>query len=80
MSRKKFSLDWRREFLSRDPAHCNLTSLEKFGFLSILVSFSADRDAVRRVLESGKRDGASWQPWFYPRLVAYGYVWLSERA
>src|ERR1700693_2042432 len=27
---------------------------------------------------------ASWllrrQPWFYPRLVAYGYFWLSERA
>ena len=20
------------------------------------------------------------QPWFYPRLVAYGYFWLSERA
>jgi hypothetical protein len=20
------------------------------------------------------------QPWFYPRLVAYGYFWLSEGA
>ena len=44
MSRKKFSLDRRREFLSRDPAHCSFTSLEKFGLLSILVSFSVDGD------------------------------------
>jgi len=29
---------------SRDPAHCSFTSLEKFGLLSILVSFSADGD------------------------------------
>ena len=30
--------------VSRDPAHCSFTSLEKFGFLFILVSFSADGD------------------------------------
>jgi hypothetical protein len=33
-------------FLSRDPAHCSFISLEKFGCLSIVVSFSADRDAA----------------------------------
>jgi hypothetical protein len=32
------------EILSRHPAHCSFTSLEKFGLLSILVSFSADGD------------------------------------
>ena len=31
-------------FLSRDPAHCSFSSLEKFGLLSILVRFSADGD------------------------------------
>ena len=31
-------------FFSRDPAHCSFASLEKFGLLSILVSFSADGD------------------------------------
>jgi hypothetical protein len=34
------------EILSRHPAHCSFTSLEKFGLLSILVSFSADSDAA----------------------------------
>ena len=24
--------------------------------------------------------GAQGQPWFYPRLVAYGYFWFSEGA
>jgi hypothetical protein len=37
MSRKKFRLD-RAEILSRDPAHCNITSLEKFCFSPMLVS------------------------------------------
>jgi hypothetical protein len=32
------------EILSRDPAHCSSTALEKFGLLSMLVSFSADGD------------------------------------
>jgi hypothetical protein len=77
---KKFSLDRIRDFfLEIQPTIVSFT-LEKFGLLSILVSFSADSDAGRRVSESSKRDGVSWQPWFYPRLVAYGYFWLSERA
>ena len=32
------------ETFSRDPAHCSFTSLEKFGWLSALVSFSATGD------------------------------------
>jgi hypothetical protein len=34
------------KILSRDPAHCSVIPLEKFGLLSILVSFSADGDAA----------------------------------
>jgi hypothetical protein len=44
MSRKKYCLDRRPRFLSRDPARCSFLPLEKFGLLSILVSFSADGD------------------------------------
>ena len=44
MSRKKFRLDRRRDFfLEIQPTEIS-TSLEKFGLLSILVSFSADGD------------------------------------
>jgi len=43
MSRKN-SASTGVEILSRDPAHCSFTSLEKFGMLSILVRFSADGD------------------------------------
>ena len=43
MSRKN-SASTGVEILSRDPAHCNFTSLEKFGLLSVLMSFSADGD------------------------------------
>ena len=32
------------EIVSRHPVHCGFTSLEKFGSLSIFVSFSADGD------------------------------------
>jgi len=67
-------------FLSRDPAHWSFTSLEKFGLLSILVSFSADGDAVVEFKRAASELLLPRQPWFYPRLVAYGYFWLSERA
>jgi hypothetical protein len=40
MSRKN-SASTGVEIVSRDPAHCSFTSLERFGLLSILVSFSA---------------------------------------
>jgi hypothetical protein len=41
-------------FLSRDPAHCSFIPLEKFGLLSILVSFSA-----LMTMLSSLRDAAS---------------------
>jgi hypothetical protein len=43
MSRKN-SASTGVEILSRDPAHCSFTALEKFGLLSMLMSFSADGD------------------------------------
>jgi hypothetical protein len=43
MSRKN-SASTRVEIVSRDPAHCSFTSLERFGLLSMLMSFSADGD------------------------------------
>jgi hypothetical protein len=67
------------EIFSRDPAHCSFTSLEKFGLLSILVSFSADGD-LPSSLRATSELVLQRQPWFYTRLVAYGYFWLSERA
>jgi hypothetical protein len=80
MSRKKLRLDRRaRWFLDIQPTVVSLL-WRKFGLLSILVSFSADGDDAIEF----ERAQASWllprQPWFYPRLVAYGYFWLSERA
>ena len=44
MSRKKFRLDRRRDFFLEIQPTESFTSLEKFGLLSILVSFSADGD------------------------------------
>ena len=44
MSRKKLCPDRKSEIVSRDPAHCRFTSLEKFGWLSMLVSSSAAGD------------------------------------
>ena len=43
MSRKN-SASTGVEIFSRDPAHCSFTALEKFGWLSMLMSFSADGD------------------------------------
>jgi hypothetical protein len=44
--KKKASPRPEARFLSRDPAHWSITSLEKFGLLSILVSFPADGDGA----------------------------------
>jgi hypothetical protein len=79
MSRKN-SASTGVEILSRDPAHCRFTSLEKFGLLSMVVSFSAEGDDAIGFERAASGLVASRQPWFYPRLVAYGYFWLSERA
>jgi hypothetical protein len=65
-------------FFSRDPAHCGFTCLEKW--LSILVSFSADGEDGFGFERAARELVHERQPWFYPRLVAYGYFWLSERA
>jgi hypothetical protein len=43
MSRKN-SASTGVETFSRDSAHCSFTSLEKFGWLSVLISFSATGD------------------------------------
>jgi len=48
-----------REILSRDPAHCSFTSLERFGLLSILVSFTADDHDAVEFERRGKRDSVS---------------------
>jgi hypothetical protein len=79
MSRKKLRLDRRRDFFLEIQPTVVFIPLEKFGSLSILVSFSADGDAAVES-ERAASEMVSWQPWFYPRLVAYGYFWLSERA
>ena len=81
MSRKKAPPRPEGEIFSRDPAHCSFATVEKFGWLSILVGVSLLMVAMP---SSSKERQASWllrrQPWFYARLVAYGYFWLSERA
>ena len=68
------------EILSRDPAHCSFVSLGKFGLLAIRVSFSADGDDAVEFERAASELMLQRQPWFYPRLVAYGYFWLSEGA
>ena len=78
MDVKKKSASTGVESRSRDPAHCSFTSLDWFGLLSILVSFSADGDMLSSWRERQASVVASRQPWFYPKLVAYGYFWLSE--
>ncbi len=49
--------------------------------LSFLWVSSFGGDDANRVLKLGKRDLVlECQPWFYRRLVAYRYFWLSEEA
>jgi len=54
--------------------------VEKFGWLSIVVSFSVDGGDAIEFERAASQTGAQGQPWFYPRLVAYGYFWFSEGA
>jgi len=42
--KKKSSASTGVEIVSRDPAHCSFTALEKFGLFSTLMSFSAEGD------------------------------------
>jgi hypothetical protein len=81
MSRKKLRLDRRRDFFLEIQPTEVFASLEKLGRLPMLIKFpprmvampSSSRERQARLLFKG-------QPWFYPRLVAYGYFWLSEGA
>jgi hypothetical protein len=80
MSRKKAPPRPEARFLSRDPDHCSFIPVEKFGWLSIVVSFSVDGGDAIEFERAASQTGAQGQPWFYPRLVAYGYFWFSEGA
>jgi hypothetical protein len=71
--------EW-RFFLEIQPTVVSLL-WRSLALLSILVSFSADGDDAIEFGESGKRAGCfRGNHGSYPRLVAYGYFWLSERA
>ena len=51
------------------------------GSVAIAAVSSSGGDDADRVLKLGKRNLVfECQPWFYPRLVAYRYFWLSEGA
>jgi hypothetical protein len=52
--------------------------LEKFGLLSMLMSFSADGDDAVEFKRAASELVASEATMV--QLVAYGYFWLSERA
>jgi len=56
MSRKKFCLDRRRDFFSRDPAHWSFASLEKLGRLPMLICFLRGWWRCHRVPKGGKPD------------------------
>jgi hypothetical protein len=86
MSRKKFSLDRRRDFfLDIQPTDCkcppDFAAGFCSGFFALPVGFIFRGDDANRVLKLGKRTLVlECQPWFYRRLVAYRYFWLSEAA
>jgi hypothetical protein len=67
------------EILSRDPAHSSFVSLKQW-----LVFHSRTVPCGwGKAIEFAKAASGDWffgQPWFYPRLVAYRYFWLSEGA
>jgi hypothetical protein len=80
MSRKKLlpRPEW-SFFLDIQPTVV-FSSVEKVGSLSVLMSFSADDDDAVEFERAASELALQRQPWFYPRLVAYGYFWLSKRA
>src|SRR4029077_10278429 len=41
---------------------------------------SADGGVVIEFQRAASQTAIQGQPWFYPRLVAYGYFWFSEGA
>ena len=48
--------------------------------LPILISFLLDGGDAIEFERATSELVTQGQPWFYPRLVAYGYFWLSEGA
>ena len=77
----------KKKVLPRPEARCFLeiqptvvSLLWRSCWLSILLSFSADGDDAVEFERAASELVLERQPWFYPRLVAYGYFWLSERA
>jgi len=69
-----------RFFLEIQPTR-SFAPLEKFGF----VAHSGKFPLLMVAMASSWRERQAKlvlqrQPWFYPRLVAYGYFWLSEGA
>jgi hypothetical protein len=79
MSRKNLRPDRRRDFfLEFQPTVDSFPGISLLG-LSIL-SFSADGDEAVGFERAASGMTLRGQPRFYPRLVACGYFWLSERA
>ena len=67
------------------PLTVSAPRLRSRGFALACLPFpwvsSSGGDYANRVLKLGKRTWYwSAQPWFYRRLVAYRYFWLSEEA
>src|SRR5271156_3267294 len=80
MSRKNFRRDRKAErILSRDPAHCRVCAL-LWVCLSSQVSFFGWRPRPSSAEAGQAKLVVECQPWFYRRLVAYRYFWLSEAA
>jgi hypothetical protein len=67
-----------RFFLEIQPTIVSL--LRRSCLFSILLSFSAAGDDADEFERAASELVLQRQPWFYPRLVAYGYFWLFERA
>jgi hypothetical protein len=74
---KKLSGDWKERTCSlSSPAHVMLRGSGGVLFLQIHFSVVTTPSAC----DANKQVVAMCQPWFYLRLVAYSFFWLSEGA
>ena len=81
MSRKNFCLDRRRDLFLEIQPTVVVASLERLGWLSHSHEFlCADGGDAIEFERAASETGAQGQPWFYLRLVAYGFFRLSEGA
>ena len=78
MSRKKLRLDRRIEVSFSRYSPLRFVTLKMFGLWFHARKFFLQLVAKFECARRGKQDEC--QPWFYPRLVAYRYFWLSEGA